>query len=62
MAKLFLLGRNGGLYPTGRVSADAVAKEQGKEGMWEGPKRPRNLQHHKKWLWVFGRYQLAATG
>lgn len=48
--KLFLLGRAGGLYPTGRLSADAVAKLSGKECVCE-VSRPRNLAHHRK-LWA----------
>lgn len=48
MAKLFLLGRNGGLYPTDRVSADAIAKLSGKDVECE-VKQSRNLKHHQKY-------------
>lgn len=46
--KAFLLGRNGGLWPTDRVSADVVAKQSGKDGMWER-KEARNVKHHQKY-------------
>ena len=53
MSKLFLIGRNGGLYPTGRLSADAVSKLSGKEVLAEVT-RPRNLAHHRKFFAMCG--------
>ena len=49
--KLFLRGRNGGLYPTDRYSADRMAKYQGRDVACDEPKTPRNLAHHQKY-WV----------
>lgn len=46
--KLFLLGRQGGLFPTGRLSADAVSKLSGKEVLCEVT-RPRNIKLLRKY-------------